>query len=94
MSLEGKFQYTERADLYSHVQFRLAVHFARRVGDQLALIPGLLANTLTGRILTTTSPVGRTLWTTSIQPPARPLSTPCHPSGLTPGYAQNLWIHA
>ena len=38
-------------------------------------LPGLLANTLTGRILTTTSPGGWTLEATSIQPPARLMST-------------------
>jgi AAA domain len=40
-------------------------------------LPGPLANTLTGRILTTTSPGGWTLDATSIQPPARLMSTPC-----------------
>jgi len=37
--------------------------------------PRPLANTLTGRILTTTSPGGGTMWATSIQPLARPVST-------------------
>jgi hypothetical protein len=56
-------------------------------------LPGPLANTLTGRILTTTSPGGWTLEATSIQPPARLMSMP-PPGSLIPGYAQNLWIGA
>jgi hypothetical protein len=39
-------------------------------------IAGPLADTLTGRILITTSPGGWTMWATSIQPPARLMSTP------------------
>ena len=35
--------------------------------------PGPSPNTLTGRILTMTSPGGRTMWATSVQPPARPV---------------------
>src|SRR5205823_2014727 len=37
------------------------------------------ANTQTGRILITTSLGGRTMEATSIQPPARLMSTPAHP---------------
>jgi hypothetical protein len=51
-------------------------------------VPGPSANTLTGRILITTSPAGRTMPATSIQPPARlmPASGSCRPHS---GYAQN-----
>jgi hypothetical protein len=34
------------------------------------------------------------MWATSIQPPARPLSTPPAPAVPPPGYAQNLGIRA
>ena len=47
-------------------------------------LPGPLANTQTGRILTTTSPGGRTMEATSIQPPARLMSTPAHPAAASP----------
>ena len=47
-------------------------------------LPGTLANTLTGRILTATSPGGWTMEATSIQPPARLMSTPPHPASLIP----------
>jgi hypothetical protein len=51
---------------------------------------GALVNTLTGHTLTTTSPGGWTSGAISIQPPARPLSTPHHPGDLTPRDAQNF----
>jgi hypothetical protein len=37
---------------------------------------------------------GRTLEATSIQPPARLMSTSCHPGGLTASRAQEFWIGA
>jgi hypothetical protein len=41
----------------------------------LDLAAWTLGDTLTGCILITTSPAGRTMWATSIQPPARLMST-------------------
>src|SRR6476620_4113483 len=54
-------------------------------------LPGPLANTLTGRILTMTSPGGRTMLGNLDQPPARLKSTPPHPATLATGYTQNFW---
>jgi hypothetical protein len=60
-------------------------HWPRRsVRNRSTSLPGPLANTQTGCILTTTSPGGKTMEATSIQPPARLMSTPLarssHPS--------------
>jgi hypothetical protein len=52
-------------------------HRPRRPASNCSIsLPGPLANTLTGRVVITTSPAGRTMWATSIQPPARLMSTP------------------
>ncbi len=69
-------------------------HRPRRSASSCSISrPGPLANTLTGRILFTTSPAGRTMWATSIQPPARLMST-----SLTrrphSGLRAELWIGA
>jgi hypothetical protein len=53
-----------------------------------------LANTLVGRILITTSPGGRMLVPTSVQPPARPLSTHARCGVPDRSYAQNFRIRA
>jgi hypothetical protein len=64
---------------------------AAQVSLQMLDLTGLtVANTLTGRILITTSLPWWTMAGNPIQPPARPMSTPLTGS-LIPGYAQNLW---
>jgi hypothetical protein len=60
------------------VEFPLKRHSKSSVRNPVA------ANTLTGRILTTTSPGGWTLEATSIQPPARLMSTAPHPAASSP----------